>query len=263
MTQESELVRQARILFQQSSSWADFSNAIYDPLEGLLARAFQTRDERRQFLATPEFAEIQKLLNQAVKQFGLVEGASPKRLTEFMEPQHLAPTTDDSPSIGIVTAEKPIATHMLVAMRILRIVSYLGLFVAAMISMDFVLGQIRKTMSPDGVRFLGDILALASMALPVAFVVTPVLPPFRHHLGWRVLFGTLISWELSSHAVSFGVTANRAIAAQEGRNYDGGGITGLTLVMGWVPPLFIAGISAAIVQLVQRFGPTSRIFPKS
>jgi len=103
MTQPGGLLQKAEELARLSSSWADLSNRLFDPVEGLLARAFSTRDERRQFIETAEFRAVQQLLNDAIARFGLAEGATPQRLTEFMV--QLQPTSaEHSPTFRVASA---------------------------------------------------------------------------------------------------------------------------------------------------------------
>ena len=78
-TKAAELLRQAEMLAQSVESWADLSNALFDPLEGIVARAFPTRDEREAFAKTAEYRKIRELIDQARDRFGLVAGATPKR----------------------------------------------------------------------------------------------------------------------------------------------------------------------------------------
>jgi hypothetical protein len=73
----ADLLQRARELSEQVQSWADLSNALYDPFTGLLARALPTREERAAFVKTPEYQQINELLAQAQERFGLIEGATP------------------------------------------------------------------------------------------------------------------------------------------------------------------------------------------
>lgn len=84
MTEPAELLQQAERLAQSVTSWADLSNALFDPQTGLLARAYQTRPEREAFIQTEEYRRIQKLLTQAMERFGRVEGATPTRISGLM-----------------------------------------------------------------------------------------------------------------------------------------------------------------------------------
>lgn len=103
MNKAAELLKKAEALAQSATTWADLSNALYDPLEGLLAEAFPTRDERRQFIQTPEYKQIQQLLADAMNRFGLIEGATPKRITEYMVQLHLA--SNDADPVARFTTE--------------------------------------------------------------------------------------------------------------------------------------------------------------
>jgi hypothetical protein len=62
----------------QVETWADLSNFLFDPEEGLIAKAFPTRAEREGFAKTPEYKAIRKLIADARGKFGLVGGATPK-----------------------------------------------------------------------------------------------------------------------------------------------------------------------------------------
>lgn len=50
-----ELLLAAEQLARGAESWADLSNALYDPVDGLLARACPTQAEREALVATPEY----------------------------------------------------------------------------------------------------------------------------------------------------------------------------------------------------------------
>jgi hypothetical protein len=99
MSKAADLLRQAEQLARTASTWADLSNALYDPIEGLLARAYPTRAERQDFIRTAEYQQIQRLLTEAMERQGLVAGGSPTRITEFMVQFHLSlPPERDAPS---------------------------------------------------------------------------------------------------------------------------------------------------------------------
>ena len=62
-----------------SETWADLANALFDPVEGLVAQAYPTRAEREAFIKTDEYRRIRQLLESAMDQHGLVAGATPKK----------------------------------------------------------------------------------------------------------------------------------------------------------------------------------------
>ncbi len=65
-------------------NWADLSNFLFDPEEGLLIRAYPTRGEREAFMKTEEYKAIRGLLQNAIRQSGLVAGAEPQKSGKFV-----------------------------------------------------------------------------------------------------------------------------------------------------------------------------------
>lgn len=80
----TDILKSAQQLSESAKTWADLSNAIFDPFDGLLAGVFRTREERAEFIKTPEYREIRRLINEAKKRTGLVEGAKPKKSGRFL-----------------------------------------------------------------------------------------------------------------------------------------------------------------------------------
>jgi predicted HicB family RNase H-like nuclease len=79
MNKPAELLKATEELARSVESWADLSNALYDPVDGLLTRACATRAERETLVRTAEYQQIRELLEQARDRFGLVAGATPKK----------------------------------------------------------------------------------------------------------------------------------------------------------------------------------------
>lgn len=79
MSKAAGLLQQAEELARSVESWADLSNALYDPAKGILTQAFATRAEREAFAQTTEYQRIRELLEIARDRFGLVAGATPKK----------------------------------------------------------------------------------------------------------------------------------------------------------------------------------------
>jgi hypothetical protein len=67
-------------------TWADLSNFIFAPDEGLLAGVFTTQAERTAFIKTPEFQELRRLIDEVRDKTGFLEGMTPKRPLAGMEP---------------------------------------------------------------------------------------------------------------------------------------------------------------------------------
>lgn len=79
MSKEAELLQRAEELARTVETWADLSNALFDPISGIVSRAYPTRAEREVFLKTEEYRKICQLIDAAQQRFGLVAGATPKR----------------------------------------------------------------------------------------------------------------------------------------------------------------------------------------
>jgi hypothetical protein len=84
MTKAAKLLQHAVELARTAESWADLSNALFDPIEGIVSQAFDTRADREAFAKTPEYRKIRELLSQARDRFGLVAGATPKKSGRFV-----------------------------------------------------------------------------------------------------------------------------------------------------------------------------------
>jgi hypothetical protein len=78
MKKAKRILHQAQETARSVESWADLSNALFDPFTGLITKAYPTREERRAFMKTEEYRKIRELLREAMVTFGVVEGATPK-----------------------------------------------------------------------------------------------------------------------------------------------------------------------------------------
>jgi hypothetical protein len=84
MSKASELLEKAQELAASATSWADLSNALFDPTVGIVAQAFDSRAEREVFVQTPEYRQIRELIDQARDRFGLLAGATPITTSRFV-----------------------------------------------------------------------------------------------------------------------------------------------------------------------------------
>ncbi|HLX59915.1 MAG TPA: hypothetical protein VKX17_01415 [Planctomycetota bacterium] len=80
MTKAAALLKEAEAISKGVESWADLSNALFDPYIGILAVAYRDKRERRAFTKTAEYKKIRKLVECAKDKFGFIEGATPKEL---------------------------------------------------------------------------------------------------------------------------------------------------------------------------------------
>ena len=80
----ARILSHARRLATRVESWADFANELFDPEHGVVARMIPDRKDRQAFLNTPEFREIDRILDQMMERFGVADGATPKKSGKFV-----------------------------------------------------------------------------------------------------------------------------------------------------------------------------------
>jgi hypothetical protein len=79
MKNASKILKQAQAEAVSASSWADLSNVLFNPVDGLVTRAFPKRNEREEFFATAQYKAIRDLISHSIQTNGLVEGATPAK----------------------------------------------------------------------------------------------------------------------------------------------------------------------------------------
>lgn len=84
MKNASKLLKQAHRIADSAESWADLSNALFNPVDGLVTRAYPKRAEREKFLQTDQYRQIRELITSAINRHGLVEGATPTKSGRFV-----------------------------------------------------------------------------------------------------------------------------------------------------------------------------------
>jgi predicted HicB family RNase H-like nuclease len=92
---KKRILEDAEVLSESAESWADFSNALFNPATGLITRAYPTKAERKEFMRSDEYKRIRELMTQAINTHGLVQGATPKKksgrfVVRLPESMHLA-----------------------------------------------------------------------------------------------------------------------------------------------------------------------------
>jgi predicted HicB family RNase H-like nuclease len=83
-TKIDEIMAAARSEAAQATNWADFSNYLFDPEEGIVSRLFAKRSDRERFAKTPEYQELQRLMEEVQDRTGLEEGATPRKSGKFV-----------------------------------------------------------------------------------------------------------------------------------------------------------------------------------
>src|SRR4051794_16480095 len=84
MSTANELVNEAEQAARDAETWADLSNVLFNPVDGLVAKAYPTREAREAFVKTDEYRRLRQLVADAVERHGLVEGATPKKSGRFV-----------------------------------------------------------------------------------------------------------------------------------------------------------------------------------
>jgi len=83
-TQEQQILKSANDIALSAETWADLSNALFDPEEGLVAKAYPTREQREHFVKSEEYRAIRQLIDAAAERTGFIEGATPKKSGKFV-----------------------------------------------------------------------------------------------------------------------------------------------------------------------------------
>lgn len=78
------ILRKARDIASETKTWADLSNAIFDPFDGEIVHVFSTQREREAFRKTEEYRQIRALIREKMDQMGLVSGATPTKSGKFV-----------------------------------------------------------------------------------------------------------------------------------------------------------------------------------
>jgi len=84
MDNSKGILDKARELAGSCRTWADLSNSLFDPLEGLVARTFPRSDERTKFRKTRVYDELYALVEKKMEATGVVSGASPRKSGKFV-----------------------------------------------------------------------------------------------------------------------------------------------------------------------------------
>ena len=71
-----QLVAEAKKIARKADSWISLSNALSDPRGGLIVRYFPNAEQRQEFLNSPEYETLNKLLLRLIKRKGLYPGSA-------------------------------------------------------------------------------------------------------------------------------------------------------------------------------------------
>jgi predicted HicB family RNase H-like nuclease len=84
MSTVKDILAEAHGLAEKSKTWADLSNALFDPLDGLVAKYIKSPSDRAEFRKSDAYGKLHELVEQKMKQTGVVAGAEPKKSGRFV-----------------------------------------------------------------------------------------------------------------------------------------------------------------------------------
>ncbi len=84
MDKAEDILIEGKKLFQSTRTWADLSNALFDPLEGLIVQTFREPKERAKFRKTKVYDQLHALVEDKIESTGLVGGSTPKKSGKFV-----------------------------------------------------------------------------------------------------------------------------------------------------------------------------------
>jgi hypothetical protein len=110
----NELLKEAERAARRVESWADLSNILFNPVDGLVAKAYPSRAAREAFVHTDEYQQIRQLVSEARQRHGLVEGATPRMSDQLVV--QLPPSLHQA--LEHEAAEKGISLNQLVLTKL-------------------------------------------------------------------------------------------------------------------------------------------------
>jgi predicted HicB family RNase H-like nuclease len=84
MSTVNDILAEARRLAERSKTWADLSNALFDPLDGLVAKQIKDASDRAVFRKSDAYGQLHELIEQKMRQTGVIAGAEPKKSGRFV-----------------------------------------------------------------------------------------------------------------------------------------------------------------------------------
>jgi predicted HicB family RNase H-like nuclease len=80
----NDILAEAQRLAEGSKTWADLSNALFDPMDGLVIREFPDAHDRAAFRKSEAYEKLHKLVERKMEQTGVVAGSEPKKSGRFI-----------------------------------------------------------------------------------------------------------------------------------------------------------------------------------
>jgi predicted HicB family RNase H-like nuclease len=80
----ADILAEAQRLSEISNTWADLSNALFDPADGLIAKQFPDAADRAAFRKSDAYAALHKLVERKMEETGVAAGAEPTKSGKFV-----------------------------------------------------------------------------------------------------------------------------------------------------------------------------------
>lgn len=84
MNKVNDILAEAQRLAEKSATWADLSNSLFDPLDGLVGKQFPDAADRAAFRRGDTYNELHKLVEQKMRQTGVAAGAESTKSGRFV-----------------------------------------------------------------------------------------------------------------------------------------------------------------------------------
>jgi site-specific DNA-methyltransferase (adenine-specific) len=84
MSKGNNVLAEAQAVAEKCKTWADLSNALFDPVDGLVTRAFPDTSERRAFRKTKTYDALHALVERKMELTGVIEGSTPRKSGKFV-----------------------------------------------------------------------------------------------------------------------------------------------------------------------------------
>jgi site-specific DNA-methyltransferase (adenine-specific) len=145
MSKVRDILAEAQRLAEKSKTWADLSNALFDPLDGLVPKSFTETTDRAAFRKSDAYEHLHKLVEQKMLQTGVLAGSVPKKSGRFVVrvPRSLHAALEQE-----AAAEGTSLNQLVLAKLSARFGSLLGGKTASIIQ---AFGEVRKGCSEDRV----------------------------------------------------------------------------------------------------------------
>ena len=83
-TKAEQMLELARLEAAKVTTWADLSNFLFDPDDGIISKAYPVGPERKEFMKSHEYEAMSQLIDEVQDRTGFIEGMTPKKSGKFV-----------------------------------------------------------------------------------------------------------------------------------------------------------------------------------